>query len=218
MASELIEQDGYRIHPSSTVQDGAVVGKGTLIWQFCTVLSGAVIGEDCALSQGVFIEGKARIGNRVKVKNNVTVYDLVTLEDDVFCGPSCVFTNDFTPRSHYPRHDSLLPTHVCEGATIGANATVVCGVTIGRYTLIGAGSVVTADTSDFSLVYGVPARQRGWVCHCGLTLAIGRNQPEVACTGCGSSYRYAGKARKVEEIELVPYPGRRPADADSGGS
>jgi UDP-2-acetamido-3-amino-2,3-dideoxy-glucuronate N-acetyltransferase len=161
------------IHDTALVDDGAVIGKGTKIWHFCHVMSGAQIGERCVLGQNVFVGGKSRIGNNVHIQNNVSVYDLVTLEDNVFCGPSAVFTNVINPRAEIRRNiDEYRPTLVKHGATIGANATVVCGHIIGRYALVGAGSVVTKDVPDYALVYGNATRIAGWVCECGEKLSF----------------------------------------------
>lgn len=177
------------IHPTSEIGSGTKIGDGTRIWQHCTVLSGATIGAECLLSQNVYVEGRVVVGNRVKIKNNVCLYDAVTLEDGVFVGPCAVFTNVLTPRSHWPRKESYLPTLVRTGATIGANATIVCGVTIGRFALIGAGSVVTRDVPDFGLAWGNPARGAGFVCHCGERMR-GEGQDVVVCKHCTSAYRY----------------------------
>ena len=155
------------VHPSSFVDDGAVVGRGTKIWHFSHVMPGAVIGERCNLGQNVVVMPKTRIGNNVKIQNNVSVYEGVELEDDVFCGPSCVFTNVMNPRSHIPRKHEYRKTLVRRGASIGANATVVCGVTLGEYAFIGAGAVVTSDVPPFALMVGVPARRIGRMCQCG---------------------------------------------------
>jgi UDP-2-acetamido-3-amino-2,3-dideoxy-glucuronate N-acetyltransferase len=151
------------IHESSYVDDGAVVGSGTKIWHFCHVLSGAQIGERCSLGQNVNVGSRAIIGNGVKIQNNVSIYDDVIIEDDVFCGPSCVFTNVINPRAFVERKDEYKKTVVKKGASIGANATIVCGVTIGEYALVGAGAVVTKDVPPYSLVYGSPARVMGKV-------------------------------------------------------
>lgn len=152
------------IHESSYVDDGAVVGDGTRIWYFCHVSSGATIGCDCNIGQNVFIDKDVHIGNQVKIQNNVSVYHSVTLEDGVFCGPSCVFTNVTVPRSRYPKDVSeYKETLVKEGASIGANATIVCGHTIGRFAMIAAGAVVTKDVPDYALMAGVPAKQIGTV-------------------------------------------------------
>lgn len=153
----------YFKHESSYVDEGAEVGEGTKIWHFCHVMSGAKIGKNCSLGQNVNVGGKAIIGDGVKIQNNVSVYDNVVIEDDVFCGPSCVFTNVINPRAFVERKHEYKQTVIKKGASIGANATVVCGVTVGEYALIGAGSVVTKDVPAYALVYGSPARVRGKV-------------------------------------------------------
>ncbi|MGB9885730.1 MAG: acyltransferase [Moorellales bacterium] len=188
----------YFVHESAYVDPGARVGRGTKIWHFCHVMEGAEIGEDCTLGQNVFVARGVRIGNHVKIQNNVSVYEGVTLEDYVFCGPSCVFTNVKTPRSAFPRNRSqdYLPTRVKYGASIGANATVVCGVTIGEWAFVAAGAVVTKDVPAYALVAGVPARVVGWACRCGVRLAF---QDEFArCPECGRRYR-----RREREIEYL---------------
>lgn len=178
------------IHGSSCVERGARVGEGTRIWRFCHVREGARIGRGCTLGQNVYIGSNVRIGDGVKIQNNVSVYEGVTLEDHVFCGPSVVFTNVLNPRSQCPRapRTEYLPTLVREGATIGANATVLCGITIGRYAFVGAGAVVTHSVPDHALVYGNPARQKGWTCVCGHKLDRGIRERSAACTQCGASY------------------------------
>lgn len=153
----------YFKHESSYVDEGAEVGEGTKIWHFCHVMSGAKIGKNCSLGQNVNVGGKAVIGDGVKIQNNVSVYDDVVIEDDVFCGPSCVFTNVINPRAFVERKHEYKQTVIKKGASIGANATIVCGVTVGEYALIGAGSVVTKDVPAYALVYGSPARVRGRV-------------------------------------------------------
>ena len=153
----------YFKHESSYVDKGAEVGEGTKIWHFCHVMSGAKIGKNCSLGQNVNVGGKAVIGDGVKIQNNVSVYDNVVIEDDVFCGPSCVFTNVINPRAFVERKHEYKQTVIKKGASIGANATIVCGVTVGEYALIGAGSVVTKDVPAYALVYGSPARVRGKV-------------------------------------------------------
>ena len=178
------------VHPSSFVDDGAVVGKGTKIWHFCHVMPGAVIGERCSLGQNCVVMPGTRLGNNVKLQNNVSIYEGVVLEDDVFCGPSMVFTNVGTPRSHVNRRGEYEPTLVRRGASIGANATIVCGVTLGRFAFVGAGAVVTRDVKDHALVVGNPARQIGWMCQCGERLTV--EGGAGACARCGSRYREQG--------------------------
>lgn len=153
----------YFKHESSYVDEGVEIGEGTKIWHFCHVMSGAKIGKNCSLGQNVNIGGKAIIGDGVKIQNNVSVYDNVVIEDDVFCGPSCVFTNVINPRAFVERKHEYKQTVIKKGVSIGANATIVCGVTVGEYALIGAGSVVTKDVPAYALVYGSPARVRGKV-------------------------------------------------------
>ena len=179
----------YAAHETAVIDEGARIGDGTRIWHFSHVMSGAVIGRDCNLGQNVMIATGALVGDRVKIQNNVSVYAGVTLEDDVFCGPSVVFTNVLNPRSHVPRRHQFLPTVVRRGATFGANATVVCGGTIGRYAFVGAGAVVTREVPDYALVIGNPARTCGWMCECGVKLASGPTPPPTAaCVSCGARY------------------------------
>jgi len=162
---------GVFVHPSAIVDEGAVLGDGCRVWHFVHVSAGARIGERCSLGQGVYVGNDVRIGDNVKIQNNVSVYTGVVLEDDVFCGPSMVFTNVINPRSHVTRKHEYKRTLVRRGATIGANATIVCGNTIGLYAMIGAGSVVTHDVPDFALEIGVPARRVGWISGRGFPLA-----------------------------------------------
>ena len=171
------------IHETACVDQGAIIGKGTKIWHFCHVMSGANVGENCILGQNVFIGGKAIIGNNVKIQNNVSVYDAVFIEDDVFCGPSCVFTNVINPRAFVERKTEYRATRVKKGATIGANATVLCGVTIGEFAMIGAGAVVTKDVKPFSLMTGVPAKRSGWVSRNGHVLGN-----DLVCPETGERY------------------------------
>ena len=180
----------YFAHESSYIDDGAVIGRGSKIWHFCHVLPGAVIGECCNLGQNVVVMGGTRLGDNVKVQNNVSIYEGVTLEDDVFCGPSCVFTNVMNPRSHVSRKSEYQPTLVRRGASIGANATVVCGSTLGEYCFIGAGAVVTGDVPAYALMVGVPARRIGWMCRCGVRLVPAGGT--VTCRSCGTRYREEG--------------------------
>ncbi len=177
----------YFAHDSSYIDAGAVIGRGTKIWHFCHVLSGAVIGEGCNLGQNVVIMGGTRLGNNVKVQNNVSIYEGVVLEDDVFCGPSCVFTNVMNPRSHISRKAEYLETRVKRGSTIGANATIVCGVTLGEFAFIGAGAVVISDVPAYALMVGVPARRVGWMCQCGESLHL--DGGEANCARCSAGYR-----------------------------
>jgi UDP-2-acetamido-3-amino-2,3-dideoxy-glucuronate N-acetyltransferase len=179
--------DAVFVHPSSYVDAGAVVGKGTRIWHFCHVMPGAVIGERCNIGQNCVIMPGTRLGNNCKLQNNVSVYEGVELEDDVFCGPSMVFTNVQTPRSHVDRRGEYVRTLVRQGASIGANATVVCGHTLGRYCFVGAGAVVTRDVKDHALVVGNPARQAGWMCACGERLRVEAGRG--TCARCGTPYR-----------------------------
>ncbi|MEK0313772.1 acyltransferase [Cohnella sp. 56] len=177
----------YFLHESSYVDEPSEIGSGTKIWHFSHIMSGAVIGENCNLGQNVVISPDVRLGNNVKVQNNVSVYTGVVCEDNVFLGPSCVFTNVINPRSHISRRDDYKRTLVKEGASIGANATVVCGHTIGRYALIGAGAVVTRDVPDYGLIVGVPGRLAGWVCACGERLRF--VSQTAVCAVCGLSYQ-----------------------------
>lgn len=182
---------GYSVHESSYVDDGADVGVGTRIWHFCHVMSGATIGEDCSLGQNVVVMARARLGRNVKVQNNVSIYEGVECGDDVFLGPSMVFTNVRTPRSHISRKHEYQRTIVRRGVSIGANATIVCGLTLGQYSFVAAGAVVTRNVQDFALVAGVPARTIGWVCRCGARLDLGAALAEgerATCASCGEKY------------------------------
>ena len=178
------------IHPSAIVDPGAQLGDGTHVWHFAHVCGGARIGDGCSLGQGVYVGNDVRIGHNVKVQNNVSVYDAVTLEDDVFCGPSMVFTNVHNPRSAVTRKSEYRPTLVKQGATLGANCTVVCGATIGRHAFVGAGAVVSRDVPDFALVVGVPARRIGWVSRHGerLVFKTTANGEEASCPATGERY------------------------------
>ena len=175
------------VHETSMVESPVTIGPGTRVWHFCHIMPDVTIGENCVLGQNVFIGRGVTIGSNVKVENNVSLFDGVTLEDDVFCGPSCVFTNVINPRSFVSRKQEFKPTLVQKGATIGANATIVCGNTIGRYAFIGAGSVVTKDVPDHAMAYGNPARVRDWVCRCGAKLNLGETGT-TTCSQCGKGY------------------------------
>jgi len=177
--------DDVFIHESAFVDDGAQVGAGTRVWHFCHVLGGAVIGERCSLGQNVVVMNGTRIGSNVKIQNNVSIYEGVTLEDDVFCGPSMVFTNVINPRSHLSRKNEYRRTLVKRGASIGANATIICGATLGEFCFIGAGAVVSKDVAPHALMVGVPARRVGWVCECGEKLPEGA---APGCEACGKQY------------------------------
>ncbi|ACI18664.1 acyltransferase [Dictyoglomus thermophilum] len=178
----------YFVHESSYVDEPVEIGEGTKIWHFCHILPHTVIGKNCVIGQNVMIGPRVKIGNNVKIQNNVSVYEGVEIEDDVFCGPSCVFTNVINPRAFIERKHEFKKTIVKKGATIGANATIVCGVTIGEYAFVGAGAVVTKDVPPYALVVGVPARQIGWVCKCGVRLEFDE-KGEALCKSCGEKYR-----------------------------
>lgn len=187
------------VHESAYVDEGASVGAGTRIWHFCHLMPGCSVGEGCTLGQNVFVGEDVVVGDRVKIQNNVSLYTGLVVEDDVFLGPSVVFTNVINPRGHVERKDQFLPTRVERGATVGANATVVCGVTLGRYSFVGAGAVVTRDVPAHALFHGVPARHRGWVCRCGVGLDFGpggdgEGAQSCACPECGTAYRKHGDA------------------------
>ena len=192
----------YFVHESSYVDEGAEIGAGTKIWHFCHVMPRARIGRNCNIGQNVFVASDVLIGNNVKIQNNVSIYTGVVIEDDVFLGPSIVFTNIANPRSHVSRRDEYQTTLVRKGASIGANATVVCGVILGRYAFIGAGAVVTRDVPDYALVYGNPARVQGWMCHCGIKLHFEPegNEERATCESCGT--RYIKRAEAVRRMEI----------------
>ncbi len=192
----------YFVHESSYVDDGAVIGQGSKVWHFSHVMSGAVIGERCNLGQNVVVMPGTRLGNNVKVQNNVSIYEGVEIEDDVFCGPSCVFTNVINPRSHVSRKSEYQRTLVRQGASIGANATIVCGSTLGRYAFVGAGAVVKGEVPDFALMVGVPARRVGWMCQCGIRLHL--EGGKAACGACGASYE-----EKDGLLRLVDLPSKQ---------
>lgn len=186
---------GYFVHESSYIDEGVRIGDGTKVWYFCHIQSGAEIGENCSFGQNVNVSNHVKIGNFVKVQNNVSIYEGVELEDYVFCGPSMVFTNDLTPRSKYPKGTAgYKRTLVREGASIGANATIVCGHSIGKWAMIGSGAVVTSDVPDYALMVGVPAKQVGWVCECGTVLPT-----DLVCPDCGRKYHLIN-GKSLEEL------------------
>ena len=177
----------FYVHPTSLIDEECEIGEGTKIWHFSHILKGSKIGKNCKIGQNVVIGPDVNIGNRCKIQNNVSVYKGVTLEDEVFCGPSCIFTNVINPRSAIPRIGELKPTLVKKGATIGANATVICGNTIGKYAFIGAGAVVTNDIPDYALCFGNPAKLQGWMCECGIKLEF--KDDRALCNECGKEYK-----------------------------
>jgi UDP-2-acetamido-3-amino-2,3-dideoxy-glucuronate N-acetyltransferase len=190
----------YFVHESSYVDDGCRIGDGTKIWHFSHVMAGATIGRGCNIGQNVVVSPNVVIGDNVKIQNNVSIYTGVILEDDVFCGPSMVFTNVVNPRSHVSRKDEYKQTLVKRGASLGANSTIVCGHTIGRFAFIGAGAVITKDVPDYALVVGNPGRVTGWMCSCGVKLASGSQLPGTAvCKTCGARYRIGHDGRLSAE-------------------
>jgi len=198
----------YFIHPSSYIDENVIIGEGTKIWHFCHVQSGARIGKNCVLGQNVNVGNNVTIGNNVKIQNNVSIYQGVTLEDYVFCGPSCVFTNVSNPRSEILRHHLYEDTVVKRGASIGANATIVCGITIGRYAFIGAGAVVISDVPDYALMLGVPARQKGWMSRHGHRLINPDANGIYVCPESGWRYKEIepGILRCLDWPEEEPLP------------
>jgi UDP-2-acetamido-3-amino-2,3-dideoxy-glucuronate N-acetyltransferase len=186
----------FFVHPTSLVEEPSNIGDGTKIWHFSHIMPHTTIGQNCTMGQNVFIGENVNIGNNVKLENNVSVFDGVTLEDDVFCGPACVFTNVKSPRSYIAQKDRFTPTLVKKGATIGANATIICGNTIGRYAFIGAGAVVTKNIPDYALAYGNPARIKGWVCQCGTKLNFDQKN-QAKCAGCGNTYEQKGQKQVI---------------------
>lgn len=190
-----MSDSSFYAHASSIIDEEVTIGAGTKIWHFCHVQSGAKIGNNCSIGQNVYIAANVSVGNNVKIQNNVSIYEGVTLEDYVFCGPSCVFTNVLNPRSKYPQRggEHYRQTLVGEGATIGANATILCGITVGRHAFIGAGAVVTKDVPAYALLVGNPARQNGWMCECGNKL-----NNSLECQKCARKYERSDNG--IEEI------------------
>lgn len=180
-------RERYYAHPTAIIGDQVEIGEGTKIWHFSHIMAGAKIGKNCTIGQNVFISSGAILGDNIKVQNNVSIYDGVILEDDVFCGPSMVFTNVYNPRSFISRRKEFRKTLVKKGATIGANATIICGNVIGEYAFIGAGSVVTKDVPDYALVYGNPGKVKGWVCQCAEEITF--RSGKAICKACGKRYR-----------------------------
>ena len=187
------------IHPSAIVDDGAQIGDGSRIWHFAHICAGARIGKGCSFGQNVFVGNDVTIGNNVKVQNNVSIYDAVQIEDDVFCGPSMVFTNVYNPRSAVTRKDEYRKTVIRRGATLGANSTIVCGVTVGEYAFVAAGAVINRDVRPYALMAGVPARQIGWMSRHGERLELPLDgDGEAACPATGTRYRLANGVVSVE--------------------
>jgi UDP-2-acetamido-3-amino-2,3-dideoxy-glucuronate N-acetyltransferase len=185
-----ISNDSFFVHETSHIDEGAQIGKGTKIWHFSHVLKGARIGENCSIGQNVVIGPDATVGNGCKIQNNVSIYKGVTLEDEVFCGPSMVFTNVYNPRAHIRRMEEIRPTYVKKGTSLGANCTIVCGHVIGSYAFVGAGAVVIEDVPDYALMLGNPARRKGWMCSCGVSLIFNGNR--AICQACGATYGKIG--------------------------
>jgi len=181
-----MNKKNYFVHSSSCIDKNVKIGKETKIWHFSHILEGSDVGENCRIGQNVVIGPNVKIGNGCKIQNNVSIYEGVTLEDNVFCGPSCVFTNVFNPRSEISRMNELKTTLVKKGATIGANATIVCGNNLGRYSFVGAGAVIAKEVPDFALVYGNPAKLQGWMCECGIKLEF--EGDKAICKVCKKEY------------------------------
>ena len=205
LASKSLQNNGITLkmnekfyaHETAIIDEPCEIGEGTKIWHFSHIMKGAKIGKNCVIGQNCFVGSRAVLGNGVKLQNNVSVYDLVTLEDYVFVGPSAVFTNDLNPRAKYPKGGKWIPTLVKEGATIGANATILCGITIGKWAMVGAGAVVTKDVPDYAIVTGIPAKINGWICECGEKLNFKKGKAK--CEKCKRVYQKKGN--KVTEIK-----------------
>jgi len=198
-----MNQPSFYVHESSYVDDNVEIGNGTKIWHFCHILSSAKIGESCIIGQNCMVGSNVSIGDRCKFQNNISIYTGVTIEEEVFCGPSCVFTNVYNPRAFIERKHEFRPTLVRKGATIGANSTIVCGVTIGRYAIVAAGAVVKTDVPDYAIVVGVPARQIGWTCKCGTTLRRARGDGRGAMGNTSLTCNYCGNEYCIDDAGLV---------------
>lgn len=201
-------RSGFWAHPTAVIDPPAAIGAGTKIWHFAHVMTGATIGAGCVLGQNAFVAGGAVIGDRCRIQNNVSLYDGVVLGDDVFVGPSAVFTNVVNPRAFIAKKAEYRRTLVEAGASIGANATIVCGHRLGAFCLVAAGAVVTSDVAPYALVAGVPARRIGWVCRCGATLSRGRGH-QLTCTACGSRYARSGRGAQQRLAPIAPRLVRR---------
>ena len=206
-----MSDESIHIHPSAAVDPGADIGAGTRVWHFCHVMPGARVGRRCVLGQNVFVASRAVLGDGCKVQNNVALYDGVILDDEVFCGPSMVFTNVRTPRAHVNRRAAWSETRVGRRVSFGANCTVVCGTRIGAYAFVAAGAVVTRDVPPHALMMGVPARRAGWACACGSPLREGAGDAPLACPECEATYRVHPEGPEHGLQAIVPSPHGDPA-------
>ncbi len=197
--SDSARHPGVTVHESAYVDEPCEIGEGTVIWHFSHIMPDCRIGRNCRLGQNVVVASQVVLGDNVKVQNNVSIYTGVILEDDVFCGPSMVFTNVINPRSEIVRHHEFRRTLVRRGASLGANSTILCGIELGRFAFVSAGAVVTADVADYALMVGVPARRTGWMCRCGCRLPSGPG--EVACAACGNEYEVGDRCRALREVQ-----------------
>ena len=193
----------YYAHPTAVLDQTSMIGSGTKIWHFCHIMKDSQIGEGCTLGQNVFVANDVKIGNNVKIQNNVSLFTGVTVEDDVFLGPSMVFTNVINPRSHVSRKEEFRKTLVRKGASIGANATILCGVTLGNFCFVGAGSVVTKDVPSYALIYGNPARHAGWMCQCGGRIRFSVSATTSECDICGESYKLDNSVNPAGEVSRI---------------